>query len=308
MEHRVNLLISSSLSVGASVVLACAPEHAQTYIGILVCYCIVDVFVYLVWPERAPGCTRFATILVHHLAIAYGGYHTRAHENLLFLVRTALVEYSSAALNLHRIVQTDASRYVFLGTWVATRVGYLTWLTYCLWAHVDAPIDMKLAWMCIPLLSYYWTMESTRSLPRWARGTKWTTKSPAVAQMLRFDRSREHVLMLIGVVCAFGQLSRTSYIAACVVMNGTIYHLTELLRTRSRRLWKRIDVCCNVLLSVHTYAHTGSIEMTGIVLCALISWHLNNRVLGQHWLVHTIGVQYATSRGLRILCERHAVC
>lgn len=150
---------------------------AVRMLGVMQAYCIVDMVCIILFPSTQPGPVRLYTVLLHHACVSVGITLCSTSDDARFLMWTALVEYSSLALNVHRLVNRKWSQVCFMVIWILTRVFLLTWLAFRV-PHRNAHIFSKLVWSALPFLSWFWTLESLKLAPSFLR-QRWS-KAPAI--------------------------------------------------------------------------------------------------------------------------------
>ena len=127
-------------------------------------YHVVDSALLLRSPRRVPGPGRLVSVLAHHALVVVGAI-TIPDRDLLFWNSTAVVEFSSFALNVSREHKRRWTNLVFLGSWVVCRCVFMPVLTA--YAYGRAGAATFVLWGGLVLLSAFWTCEAVGLLPRW---------------------------------------------------------------------------------------------------------------------------------------------
>jgi hypothetical protein len=143
------------------------PIACQQTLRLVQVYCVLDSFYIVVRPASQPGLVRLCTVLLHHLMVVYV-VHTATAVMIVPLTVSTLVEFSSFALNLHRILKTTWSHLFFLVAWVGARLMLQTGLFVYFCGLAFDPHTL-LCLFVFPALSYLWTFEAIG----WVRFSKW---------------------------------------------------------------------------------------------------------------------------------------
>lgn len=122
-------------------------------------YCALDMLYNSVWPAAQPGPVRWWSVMLHHALVVYCVETLRSEWQVRMLVVSTLVEFSSFALNLHRLVRARWTQHLFHAAWASTR---LLLQTILLWHAFAVGIrGVALASLgAFPALSYMWTAEA----------------------------------------------------------------------------------------------------------------------------------------------------
>lgn len=122
-------------------------------------YCALDMLYNAVWPVAQPGPVRWWSVMLHHALVVYCVETMRAEWQVRMLVVSTLVEFSSFALNLHRLVRARWTQLLFYAAWASTRLllqTILLWHAFAMGTRGLALVSLS----AFPTLSYMWTAEA----------------------------------------------------------------------------------------------------------------------------------------------------
>ena len=122
-------------------------------------YCALDMLYNAVWPAAQPGPVRWWSVMLHHALVVYCVETMRAEWQVRMLVVSTLVEFSSFALNLHRLVRARWTQLLSYAAWGSTRLLLQTILLWYAFAQGIRGLDL-VSLGAFPSLSYMWTAEA----------------------------------------------------------------------------------------------------------------------------------------------------
>lgn len=122
-------------------------------------YCALDMLYNAVWPAVQTGPVRWWSVMLHHALVVYCVETMRAEWQVRMLVVSTLVEFSSFALNLHRLVRARWTELLFYAAWGSTRLLLQTILLWYAFAQGVRGTDL-VSLGAFPTLSYMWTTEA----------------------------------------------------------------------------------------------------------------------------------------------------
>ena len=159
-------------------------------------YCKVDLIHCIFFPYHHPNPIRWITVMLHHVFVIFGVLYMPPIYTM-FLNKTLLIEYSSAALSLHRIIKNKYTKIIFFTTWLLTRLILLGFQTYIFPINKIDSYLVIISWHSIPILSLFWTLESLSALPSFFK-LEWSFFNEKI---YKTQKSQIHIWFIIFYSC-----------------------------------------------------------------------------------------------------------